>query len=496
MSNNYRNIMKGTLLFGGVQIFQIMVSLIRSKMIALFIGAEGMGVSGLYLSSLNIIITIAGLGCNLSGVKYISERKEETKEFYYEIKQISIFYFILGIFGALITSVSSIFLSRLTFQSTNHTLSYIILSVFVLCTLISNGNISILQGLKELKTIAKVNILPSALGLLVSIPIYKFLGINAIVPVIIIVPLFTSIYTSFLIAKICKSKITDNNISVNIIKIISIAKAFISLGIVTVIASLLGNITVYLINMFISRTGSVSDVGLYQAGINLTNQSIGLVFAAMSIDYAPRLFSEIKDINKSNEIINSQGEITVLLTLPILSLMLVFSPLLIKILLSNEFLPLISFIRLLCFGMIFKAVSFCYGYVSFAHGDKKTYFIFEGVYGNLINLILCCIGYNFGNLTGLAWAFILFYLIYLLSVFFLNSFKYSYKITKNLLFITIYSVISLFLVFYFIKSSYKYIVTLAYIVAIINVIISIKLLNDKIEIKKTLIEKLNKKVRS
>lgn len=492
MPNNYRSIMKGTLLFGGVQLFQIVVSLIRSKMIALFIGAEGMGISGLYLSSLNIIITIAGLGCNLSGVKYISERKEDTPKFYNEIKIISKFYIMLGVLGALITICSSFFLSKVTFQSTKHTFSYIALSLFVLCTLISNGNISILQGLKELTTIAKVNIIPSSIGLICSIPIYKFWGIKAIVPVIIIVPLLSSIYTTFIIYKKYKEKIQNIKFN-NSILLQNIAKSFIGLGIVTVAASLLGNITVYLINMFISRNGSISDVGLYQAGINMTNQSIGLVFAAMSIDYAPRLFSEIKDVSKSNETINSQGEITVLLSLPILSLMLFFSPLLIKILLSNEFLPLIGFIRLLCFGMIFKAVSFCYGYVSFAHGDKRTYFMFEGVYGNLINLVFCCLGYKIDKLNGLAWAFIVFYLTYLLSVFLLNKIKYSYKITKGLLLITIYAVISLFIVFYLINISNKYLNIIAIIISIINVIISIKLINDRIEIKKLLLNKLNKK---
>ena len=54
-SNSYKSIMKGTAIFGGTQFFAILVNLIRGKLVALFLGPEGMGISSLMMSSMNTI---------------------------------------------------------------------------------------------------------------------------------------------------------------------------------------------------------------------------------------------------------------------------------------------------------------------------------------------------------------------------------------------------------------------------------------------------------
>ena len=49
--SSYRQIMKATSLFGGVQIFQIIISVIRSKFVAILLGPSGMGIVGLLAST-------------------------------------------------------------------------------------------------------------------------------------------------------------------------------------------------------------------------------------------------------------------------------------------------------------------------------------------------------------------------------------------------------------------------------------------------------------
>ena len=50
--SSYRQIMKATSIFGGVQVFQIFFQVIRSKFIAVLIGPVGMGIVGLLTSTL------------------------------------------------------------------------------------------------------------------------------------------------------------------------------------------------------------------------------------------------------------------------------------------------------------------------------------------------------------------------------------------------------------------------------------------------------------
>ena len=60
--SSYRGIMKGTAIFGGVQVFNILINVIRGKLVAFLLGPEGMGISALFVSTTNIITQFTGFG--------------------------------------------------------------------------------------------------------------------------------------------------------------------------------------------------------------------------------------------------------------------------------------------------------------------------------------------------------------------------------------------------------------------------------------------------
>jgi O-antigen/teichoic acid export membrane protein len=70
---SYGSIMKATSIFGGVQVFNILITLIRGKFVAILIGTAGMGLNGLLLSGLNLIRTLTSLGVSESAVRDIAK---------------------------------------------------------------------------------------------------------------------------------------------------------------------------------------------------------------------------------------------------------------------------------------------------------------------------------------------------------------------------------------------------------------------------------------
>ena len=44
----YRNIFKATSLFGGVQVYQILIKIIKTKVVAVLLGPVGVGILGLF----------------------------------------------------------------------------------------------------------------------------------------------------------------------------------------------------------------------------------------------------------------------------------------------------------------------------------------------------------------------------------------------------------------------------------------------------------------
>eukprot|EP01136_Pigoraptor_vietnamica_P025080 Opistho-1_new@78688 len=71
-NNSYKNIFKTTAIFGGVQVFNILITVVRSKFIAVFLGPVGIGINALLTSSIGIIGSMTNFGLGTSAVKNIA----------------------------------------------------------------------------------------------------------------------------------------------------------------------------------------------------------------------------------------------------------------------------------------------------------------------------------------------------------------------------------------------------------------------------------------
>ena len=54
--NTYNQIIKATSLFGGVQVFNILLSVIRTKVVTIIIGPAGFGILGLFTATVKLIL--------------------------------------------------------------------------------------------------------------------------------------------------------------------------------------------------------------------------------------------------------------------------------------------------------------------------------------------------------------------------------------------------------------------------------------------------------
>ena len=79
-ASNYKNTLKGTTLFGGVQIYKILISVLRSKVLAIFLGPAGVGVLGLFSSTIDFIYGLTNLGLSTSAVREISIANKESNQ--------------------------------------------------------------------------------------------------------------------------------------------------------------------------------------------------------------------------------------------------------------------------------------------------------------------------------------------------------------------------------------------------------------------------------
>lgn len=425
--NSYRQIMKATSLFGGVQFFQILISVVRSKFIAILLGPSGMGIVGLLTSATGLVSGVTSFGLGTSAVKNISEANASGDNVRAStvISVLRRLVWYTGLLGALVTLLLSPWLSTITFGNREYRLAFVWISVTLLFNQLSSGELVLLQGLRRLQNLAKANVYGSLTGLLISIPLYYRFGIRGIVPVIIITSFITLFFSRYFARKIKTEKTEISRRT-----ILTEGKSMIVMGVMISLSGLTTLVATYLLRIFINHAGNVADVGHYSAGFTIINTYVGMIFTAMGTDYYPRLSTVANDNVQCKESINQQAEIALLILAPILIFFLVFINWAVILLYSTQFLAITGMVYWASLGIFFKAVSWAVAFVFLAKGDGKLFFWNEFV-GSVYSLIINMTGYYLGGLTGLGFSFLISYTLYCIQVFTIAKIKYDFSFHKE-----------------------------------------------------------------
>lgn len=477
---SYLQIVKTTTLFGGVQFFNIIISIIRTKLIAIFIGPTGMGIAALLNATVNIISGITSLGIETSAVKYISGnyKNDDLNSVSPTVTIVKKIALITGFFGALLIVLLSSWLSQLTFGNKEHTFSFIFLSITLLFKQLSTGELVVLQGLRKMRFLAKANFYGNLFGLLFSIPLYYYYRIDAIVPTIIIASL-SSLLFSFYYSK--KIKIVKTDVSNHQLR--TDGKSMIRLGIMLTFSGFLTLLSTYLIQIYVGKTGGMEEVGFYNAGFTLLNSYVGIIFTVMSTDYFPRLAAICDENEKVRSSVVQQSFMSILIITPIIILFLIFIPLIIKMLYSSKFICIMSMVCLGILGMLFRAVSWSMGYIIIAKGDSKI-FIKTALGFNILSLVLNVFGYYFYGLEGLGFSFLLYYFIHFFVLKIIT--KHSYNFYFDVGFYKIYLICILMCVVTFLLSFIGFTVlkySLMAIMVLLSFVFVLYHINKKMELQ-------------
>ena len=493
MSNereSYKQIFKATSIFGGIQVLNIGVSIIKSKVVAVLLGPAGLGIITIFNTTSTLIASCTNLGVNVSSVKAIAvaNQSEAAMSQPIVIAVIKKLIWLTGTLGMLVTVIASPWLSKISFGNTSYTFSFMLLGLSLLALQISNGQNGILQGLRQVKLIALSSLIGSIFGLIISIPLYFFFGAKGIVPGIVASSM-AAVLTSWYFLQ----KLKLPSISVDFTTIKKEGKQIIKLGFLISLTSIFPATVAYIVRLFIANYGSIEDVGLYTAGFAIVGTYVGMVFAAMGTDYYPSL-AEVADNNtKCNQKVNQQLLMSILILVPILIILIVFIKIGIVILYSNKFVGTVTMIQWASVGVYFQAFSFCIAYLFLAKGDGKLFFWNELI-PNIYTLIINCVAYYILGLEGMGISYLIAYLFYFIQVYIVANKKYGFVIDLNTLKICIlqfFLMITAFLFMYFFIPVVSYIIGI--FLAIVSTTISFKALENRMGLLTSLSNKFRRK---
>jgi O-antigen/teichoic acid export membrane protein len=428
-NSSYRQILKATSIFGGVQVFNIIIALIRSKVIALLLGPVGFGISGILISTADFISSLINVGISSSAVRFISlsAKDKDDQKIVESVSVVRKLVWFTGLIGLILTIISSPGLSQMSFGNYDYTSSYIWLSLSIFFQQLTSGRLVVLQGLQKLKYLAMANVIGSSLGLLIAVPLYFTFNLQAIAPVIVCGSLTT----------LCSAWFFSNKLQINLIPIskpdlVSKGKELATLGFFLSISSLITIATSYLIRIYIGKIGGLAEVGLFTAGFAIINTYVGVVFQAMSTDYYPRLSAQSNNLQNSNLIVNQQTEVSILILGPILCVFLVCIKWIVILFYSERFIGISDMLYWAALGIYFKAPAWALAFIYLTNGKTKLFFWNELI-ANIYILLINIWGYWWLGLEGLGISFLLGYLIYLFQIITIAKYKFNITLKSGVL---------------------------------------------------------------
>lgn len=411
--SSYGQILKATTLIGGTQIINTLLGIVRVKILAVLLGPSGVGIISLYNSVTGIIATLTGMGIGNAGVRQIAEAVAtgDHRKISTTIRTLRRSTMILGIAGMSLLFLLRKPICQLTFGNTDNADDLAVMSVTLAFGAITGGQVALIQGMRRIVDLAKLNVISATAGTVLSITIIYFFRQRGIAWFLVALSA-TTIITSWCYARRINITCPERNWQISRKVLADLMK----LGVVFMASSLITAGTTYFLGVMVVRKLGIESTGLYQTAVTLSSVYIGVILGAMGTDFYPRLTTVAMDNIACNRMVNEQAEIGILLAVPGILAILIFAPLVINIFYSNKFLLAVDVLRWQILGMFLRVICWPMGYILLAKGAGKTFFMTESI-SNIVHILFMWVGLEIFGLTGTGIAFFCFYVFYSLFMY-------------------------------------------------------------------------------
>lgn len=363
--SSHQQILKATGLLGGAQIVEIVVKMARNKIIATLMGPAGVGIIGLYQATIDLVQKATGFGLDFSAVRDIAEAAgtDDQRRIGRAVVIVRRWVWFTGVLGMVVTLVFRNPLSQYAFGDHSYGPAIGVISLVVLLNAVSGGQLALLQGLRRVGTLAQARVWSVVVAFAVTVPLYFVLGVDGIVPAIVVTAAIGLAFSWYY-----SRKIGLQVEPVRVKETVHDGLGMVRLGFFTVVTGFATTAGLYSIRAFLSQRSGIDAVGQFQAAWSLSSLYLAAVLQAMATDYFPRLSAVNNDNSQVNRLANEQTEVALLVAAPIIVGMLSFVNLVVVLLYSAEFTDTVRILHWVLAGTLLKVIAWPLGFIILAKG--------------------------------------------------------------------------------------------------------------------------------
>lgn len=413
-------------------IANIFFSIIRSKIVALLIGASGFGIVGQLSSLMNLSHFLTGMGMEKGLVSEIARAKRDGDESAYQ--NLSRTFFILtSWFSVLLAVLVFLFSPQITsflFASQEY-LWFVKLSTPAICTLgLHIGYTTLLTANRKIKELVIKSVVSSFLSSGITILMVYIFDVEGVVYGLLLNGL-VNILLGVYFLKQCNIRMDMHTIFSSLPHQASFFK-LLKYGTVLVYSSLIYQVVNLGIKNIIIEKSSIDEVGIYQAATNISKQYMPIFLVSLSTYLLP-LIAGVKTLDGRIKETNTSLKALLFLATPVLFFIMCFSEPLIKLLYSPEFMLSASLLSMLVIsdfmGLVNKVAS------TFLISERKMKQIF--LLDTFVAILMYSLVYLTFDTLGLIsaiYASVLASLVYLILVMILLELEFTFRFELRIYF--------------------------------------------------------------
>ena len=398
---SFARILRSSALMGGAQVAVLAAGFARTKLIALVLGASGVGLAGLFNSFSGNIASLAGWGLGTSGVRLVAGASEDEQP--RKSAAVRRMGWALSLIGLGLAALLFWPVAWWTFASHDYVLEMGIVSLAVPCLISAGTWTALLQANGKTGSLAKVQIWGALIGMFFGLPVVYFYGTIGVAVSVFLAAAVPAALLWRSARKHClhpPDAITDTKD----------LRTLVQLGGALMLVGWMSQLATYLVRLSIIRTEGLDAAGYYHAAFAISGSLPGFVFAAMGADFFPRV-AAAEGEEQALKHTENQILIGVILAAPLVGVLLLFGGDMVALLFAESFFPASKPLAWLTWGIFVRLIAWPLGYWLIARSSSGVLLVIEcGAALTLVLLQTYLTGV--AGLAGAGAGFLLGYLIY------------------------------------------------------------------------------------
>ena len=374
--SSYRRILSATSVLGSAAAVNVLIGMVRSKVVAEFLGKEGFGEMGMYMSVSGLAAGLATFGLNLSGVRELADALGSGDKTKVQVSRLTLrkLSWGLGLLGSLVMALGAYPISLKTFGTPDHQAEIAWLSITVLLSLLGNYWMALVQVSGQMTRMGKIQVVGAIAGAAISVACFVVLRKRGIVPALVLAAVTQMLVTAYwargLSLPVPEAQTRYSPES---------ARRLLTMGGVSVAVGIQSSLVGLLLRKLVLDGHGLDGVGTFQAAQGLSAMYATYILGAMSADFLPRLTATMHDRVQANRVINDQTVIALLLGLPGVLATIVFAPWVIPFFYSSQFSETVPVLQVMAVGVFGRLLAWPLGMALMAVNAKRKWIAGEVV---------------------------------------------------------------------------------------------------------------------